>query len=68
MLRSYNPYQIPEMKAILEEGVAVLAKLARAKGVEAEPDGYYSICDMCKSIRRRLAKLGDSTENAEFNS
>ena len=60
ILRSYNPYRIPEMKAILEGGVAGLAELARTKGVEAEPNGYYSICDMCKSIRRRLAKLGVS--------
>jgi len=60
MLRSYDPYRIPEMKAILEGGIAGLATLARTKGVEADPDGYYSICDMCKSIRRRLAKLGAS--------
>lgn len=60
MLRSYDPYRIPEMKAILEGGVAGLADLARTKGVEPNPDGYYSICDMCKSIRRKLARLGAS--------
>jgi hypothetical protein len=60
MLRSYDPYQIPEMKEILEGGIAGLAALARTKGVETDPDGYYSICDMCKSIRRRVAKLGAS--------
>jgi hypothetical protein len=57
MLRSYDPYRLPEMKAILEGGVARLAELARAKGVEPDPVGYYSVCDMCKSIRRRLANL-----------
>jgi len=57
MLRSYDPYRIPEMKAILQGGVAPLAKLASAKGVKADPDGYYSICDMCISLRRKLAKL-----------
>jgi hypothetical protein len=56
MLRSYDPYRIPDMKAILEGGVAGLLDLARAKGVEADPDGYYSVCDLCKSIRRRLAR------------
>ena len=55
MLRNYDPYQIPEMKAILEGGIAGLLDLARAKGVEADRDGYYSVCDMCKSIRRRVA-------------
>ncbi len=55
-LHNYDPYRIPEMKAILEGGVARLLDLARAKGVEADPDGYYSVCDMCKSIRRRLAR------------
>ena len=61
MLQSYDPYRIPEMKALLEGGVAGLAKLARTKGVEADPNGYYSICDMCTSLRRRLAKLAVST-------
>lgn len=60
VLRSYDPYRIPEMRAILEGGIAGLAALACTKGVETDPSGYYSICDMCKSIRRRLAKLGAS--------
>ena len=60
ILEDYDPYQIPEMKAILEGGVGGLAELAHTQGVEADPNGYYSICDMCKSIRRRLAKLDAS--------
>jgi len=58
ILNNYDPYQIPEMKAILEGGVAGLAALARQKGVEADPEGYYSVCDMCRSIRRRLGQVG----------
>jgi hypothetical protein len=58
MLRSYDPYGIPEMKAILQGGIAQLARLAFGKGVKADPEGYYSICDMCISLRRKLAKLG----------
>lgn len=57
MLRSYDPYRIPEMKALLEGGIAGLAEFARTKGVEADPDGYYSVCDMCKWLRRRLTTL-----------
>jgi hypothetical protein len=60
MLRSYDPYRIPEMKAILEGGVAELAKLACIKGVKLDTNGYYSVCDMCRSIRQRLAKLDHS--------
>jgi len=55
MLGAYDPYQIPEMKAILEGGVTELAELASAKGIKTDPGGYYSICDMCQSIRRELA-------------
>jgi len=56
MLRNYDPYEIPEMKAILEGGINGLAKLASTKGIETDPDDYYSICDMCISVRRELAK------------
>jgi hypothetical protein len=56
MLQNYDPYQIPEMRAILEGGVTELARLASAKGVEPDPNGYYSVCDMCRSIRRELTK------------
>lgn len=57
LLRHYDPYRFPEMKAILEGGVAGLAELARARGVATDPAGYYSVCDMCKSLRRRLPRL-----------
>lgn len=57
MLRSYEPYRIPEMRAILQGGIAQLTKLAYAKEVEPDPNGYYSICDMCISLRRKLSSL-----------
>ena len=57
ILRSYDPYQIPEMRAILQGGVAKLAELACARGVEPDPTGYYSICDMCISLRGKLSNL-----------
>jgi len=62
MLRSYDPYRLPEMKAILEGGVAGLADLARTKGVEADPAGYYSVCDMCRSLRRRFVCHSERSE------
>lgn len=54
LLHSYDPYRFPEMKAILEGGVAGLAELARTRGVEPDPTGYYSVCDMCRSLRRQI--------------
>jgi len=52
ILRSYDPYQIPEMKAILEGGgISQLAKLAHSRGMEPDTGEYYSICDMCISLR-----------------
>ena len=56
LLESYNPFNIPEMKAIITEGVEGLAKWARSKGIEPDPEGYYSICHMCKSIRKAIDK------------
>jgi len=57
ILRNYNPHQIPEMRSILQGSVSQMAELAYARGVEPEPNGYYSICDMCLSLRRKLASL-----------
>ena len=31
-----------------------LVELARQKGVEPDPEGYYSVCEMCMSLRRTL--------------
>jgi hypothetical protein len=53
-LRSYNPYSIPSLKAILEGGINRLGELARTKGIVPDPEGYYSICDMCVDLRRQL--------------
>jgi hypothetical protein len=54
ILQGYDPYRVPEMRALLEGGVTALAALARERGVEPDPAGYYSVCDMCLSLRRAL--------------
>jgi hypothetical protein len=56
-LLSYDPDRIPEMKAILHEGMVGILKLAEGKGVLPEPGGYYSICDMCIDLRRKMARM-----------
>jgi hypothetical protein len=54
ILNGYAPRRIPETRAILEGGMAGLVELARAQGIDPDPKGYYSICDMCTSLRRRM--------------
>jgi hypothetical protein len=56
ILRRYDPARMPEIDAILRGGIRGLIKLARTQGVKPDPDGYYSICDACISLTRRIAK------------
>ncbi|OGO35563.1 MAG: hypothetical protein A2147_04590 [Chloroflexi bacterium RBG_16_57_8] len=55
ILRDYDPYRIPEMAAILRGGVAGLREFAGSSGITPDPVGYYSICDECVDLRRKLA-------------
>jgi len=57
IVENYNPFEIPEMKAILENGMKGLLDWARAKGVKPDPEGYYSICHMCTDIRKRVSRI-----------
>jgi MoaA/NifB/PqqE/SkfB family radical SAM enzyme len=54
LIEGYDPFEVPEMRAIIEGGVEGLASLARSRGVEPDPEGYYSVCHMCIDLRRRL--------------
>ena len=53
ILKNYSPFGIPEMKAIIENGMEGLVVWAKKKGVEPDSDGYYCICHMCMDVRRR---------------
>lgn len=57
ILKRYDPYQVPEMKAILERGIDGLAEFALERGIEVRTGEYYSICDKCVDTRRKLKKL-----------
>ena len=57
LIENYNPFKIPEMRAIIENGMKGLVEWARSKGVEPDPKGYYSICQMCIDIRSRVDTL-----------
>lgn len=56
LVESYDPFEIPEMKAIVENGMEGLVNWAKTKGVEPDQEGYYSICHMCTDIRKRISK------------
>ena len=53
ILENYYPLEIPEMKAIIENGINGLVDWAKKKGVEPDPAGYYSICHVCTDLRKR---------------
>jgi hypothetical protein len=55
ILARYDPYADPTMKLILEEGVEGIVRQARAMGIEPREEGYYSICDLCRSLRPHLS-------------
>lgn len=56
LIENYYPLKIPEMKAIIENGMQGLVNWAKTKGVEPEQEGYYSICHTCSDIRKRISK------------
>jgi len=59
IVESYDPSKIPEMKAIIENGMKGLVNWAGTKGVEPDPEGYYSICHMCTDIREKVRKRNE---------
>jgi hypothetical protein len=54
IIENYDPFRIPEAKAIIENGMEGLINWARTKGVEPDSAGYYNFCHMCTDIRRRV--------------
>ena len=54
LIEGYDPFDVPEMRVIIEDGVKGLASLAETRGVEPDHKGYYSVCQMCLDLRRRL--------------
>jgi len=53
ILENYDPFEIPEMRAIVENGMRGLVDWAKKKGIEPDPTGYHSVCHMCVDLRKR---------------
>jgi MoaA/NifB/PqqE/SkfB family radical SAM enzyme len=56
IIENYDPFKIPEAKAIIESGMEGLTNWARTKGVEPDSSGYYNVCHMCIDIRKRVKR------------
>lgn len=54
IIENYDPFRIPEAKAIIENGMEGLINWARTKDVEPDSAGYYNFCHVCTDIRRRV--------------
>jgi MoaA/NifB/PqqE/SkfB family radical SAM enzyme len=54
IIENYDPTKTPETKAIIEEGIDGLIRWASKNGVTPESEGYYNICHLCTSLRRRV--------------
>jgi len=62
IIKEYDPFSIPEAKAIVEGGVEGLTNWAKTKGVKPDPQGYYNVCHMCTDIRKRVNQLHPTKE------
>ncbi len=54
ILESHDPYSIPDIKAILNKGVQGFVEDSIKQGIQLEECGYYTICDLCCSVRKQL--------------
>ena len=57
IIENYDPFLIPEAKAIVEDGIAGLMNWARTKGVKPDSKGYYNVCHICTDTRKRVKRL-----------
>jgi MoaA/NifB/PqqE/SkfB family radical SAM enzyme len=54
IIENYDPFKIPEAKALIKNGVDGLVEWADKKGVKPDAAGYYNVCHLCTDIRRRV--------------
>jgi sulfatase maturation enzyme AslB (radical SAM superfamily) len=57
LVKNYQPFQRPELRAIIENGMEGLVELAKKRGIEPDPEGYYTICHLCTDLRKRMATM-----------
>ena len=57
ILEDYDPYRDPSTRLILDEGIEGIVRRAHSFGLELREEGYYSICDLCESLRREITEV-----------
>lgn len=57
LLQDYDLERAAETRAIVNGGMAGLVALAHERGIDLDPEGYYSVCDMCRSLRREMEQI-----------
>ncbi|MDF2673196.1 MAG: hypothetical protein K0R09_1461 [Clostridiales bacterium] len=55
IISSYDPYKNPIMSALINQGIVGICELAKQQGITVELTDYYSPCNLCYDIARKLS-------------
>ena len=55
IIKQYDPYANPMMRALIDGGVQKLINLAGKYGITVDTTQFYSACDVCRDIVKRLS-------------
>ncbi|NOR45391.1 MAG: radical SAM protein [Candidatus Delongbacteria bacterium] len=53
-IRNYNPYKDKLMHTLLTSGFKGIHDIAKQKGIDFDIKNYYSVCDACSDLRKRI--------------
>lgn len=56
IVRRYDPHENAAMNAMMTGGLAALIRLAEEKGITAQTEGYYSVCDLCHRVAKAMKR------------
>lgn len=59
IIAEYDPYKDPVMSALLNQGIAGICKLAEQKGIPVDRSDYYSSCDLCRVITKKMKQAAE---------
>ncbi len=55
ILSRFNPYDNRLMQTILTGGIFALYELSQSEGIKIDLDKYFSVCDLCNSLVKKLS-------------
>jgi len=65
IIENYDPFKIPEVKALIENGIVGLTNWASERGVKPDPAGYHNVCHTCTALRRSVNRTNSGTGQRE---